>query len=350
MEKVNLVKAAKVLEDIIKLSLDIEKDIRCKFCNSRNIVRNGKREGTQYWLCKNCGRGFVANQALPRSKYPIEAVASALYLYFTGSSLNDISRHTEQHYKVQPSASTIYSWVRKYTQVAQEATKDLKPKVSDTWVADETVIKINGKNYWLWDIIDTKTRFLLATYLSPNRGTLQARKLMELASERTGKVPKVVITDKLAAYLDGIELAFGADTKHIQATPFSGTQLIERWHGTLKERTKVVWGLKKPETAKQFLEGFLFYYNFLRPHEGLNGRTPAKVSGLKIPYKDWLGVVNSQSPITQERIKQNIPASQVSFVVEHPEKPYRKRSKLKRKIRRTCATPTVGIIRGIQRE
>lgn len=157
-----------------------------------------------------------------------------------------------------PSDSTIYSWVRKYTQVAQEATKDLRPKVSDTWVADETVIKISGRNYWLWDIIDSETRYLLATYLSPNKGTREARKLMELASERAGRVPSIVVTDKLASYIDGIELAFGSETKHLQATPFSGTQLIERWHGTLKERTKVVWGLKKPETARDFLEGFLF--------------------------------------------------------------------------------------------
>lgn len=333
----NIRKAAKVLEDIIKLSLDIERDIRCKFCNSRDIVRNGKRRGTQYWLCKNCGRGFVDNKALPKSKYPVETVASALYLYFTGSSLNDIRRHTEQQYKILPSDSTIYSWVRKYTNVAQEAIKDLKPKVSDTWIADETVIKISGKNYWLWDIIDSETRFLLATYLSPNRGTTQARKLMELASERAGKVPSVVITDKLASYIDGIELAFGSEAKHIQATPFSGTQLIERWHGTLKERTKVVWGLKKPETAREFLDGFVFYYNFLRPHESLNDKTPAEVAQIRFPYKNWLAIVQSQSPKYEYvQGKSNKP-----ILIS---KPYRKRTKPKRKVRK-IATPKAGTIR-----
>lgn len=317
------------------------RDIACKFCGSLAIVKNGTRKGTQYWLCTNCGRGFVNNQALPKSKYPVEAVASALYLYFTGSSLNDIRRHTEQHYKILPSDSTIYSWVRRYTEVAQKATKDLKPKVGDTWIADETVIKISGKNYWLWDIIDPNTRFLLATYLSSNRGTIQARKLMELASERAGKVPSVIVTDKLASYIDGIELAFGSETKHIQATPFSDTQLIERWHGTLKERTKVVWGLKKPDTAKDFLEGFLFFYNFLRPHESLNDKTPAEIAELKIPYKNWLDVVSSQSPITQKRIKQDIPILEV----EHSRKPYRKRSKPKKRHSHTQTMPAIMTIR-----
>jgi len=307
----------------------------CKFCDSSHVVRNGTRQGTQYWLCKNCGRGFVDNKALPRSRYPIEAVASALYLYFTGSSLNDIRRHTEQHYKVLPSDSTIYAWVRRYTKVAHEATKDLKPKVGDTWVADETGIKIGGKNYWLWDIIDLDTRYLLATYLSPNRGTREARKLMELSSERAGKIPKVVVTDSLRSYLDGIELAFGADTKHIQATPFSGTQVIERWHGTLKERTKVVWGLKKPDTARQFLEGFLFFYNFLRPHESLKDKTPAQVAGIKFPFRNWLDVIRSQSPIVQKR-------EPINYT---PMQPYRKRpSKLKAN-RRTTSVAGVSVVR-----
>ena len=74
------------------------------------------------------------------------AVASALQQYFTGSSLNDIRRHTEQHYKTLPSDSTIYAWVRKYTELAEEATKGLRPEVGEEWIADETVIKISGKN------------------------------------------------------------------------------------------------------------------------------------------------------------------------------------------------------------
>lgn len=341
----NIREAAKILEDIIKLSIDIERDIRCKFCNSPNIVRNGTRKGTQYWLCKNCGRGFVDNKALPKGKYPVEAVASALYLYFTGSSLNDIRRHTEQQYKILPSDSTIYSWVRRYTDIAQEAIKDLKPKVSNTWIADETMIKVSGKKYWLWDIIDSETRFLLATYLSPNRGTIQARKLMELASEQAGKVPDVVVTDKLASYIDGIELAFGSETKHIQASPFSGTQLIERWHGTLKERTKVVWGLKKPETAKEFLKGFLFFYNFLRPHKSLNDKTPAEVARLTIPYKNWIDVVSSQSPITQAKIKQDSLPSKTVFAVEHARKPYRKRSKFSKRHSHTYTMPSITTVR-----
>ena len=43
---------------------------------------------------------------------------------------------------------------------------------------------------------------------------------MEKATERADKTPKIVMTDKLAAYLDGIELAYGADAEHRQGSPF----------------------------------------------------------------------------------------------------------------------------------
>ena len=97
-EKVNLVKAAKVLEDIIQMRIDMAMGRHCKFCGSMNIVRNGTRRGTQYWLCRNCGRGFVDNKSLPKMRYPIEAIASAIYQYYAGLSLNDIRGHIDQQY------------------------------------------------------------------------------------------------------------------------------------------------------------------------------------------------------------------------------------------------------------
>ena len=40
----------------------------------------------------------------------------------------------------------------------------------------------------------------------------------------------------------------------------------------------------------------MFYYNYLRPHMGIGGKTPAEVAGVDYPYKSWRDVVNSQMP------------------------------------------------------
>ena len=117
---------------------------------------------------------------------------------------------------------------------------------------------------------------------------------MEKAAKRTGKVPETITTDKLAAYIEGIETTFGADTKHVAAkklTAKPGTQLIERFHGTLKSRTKVMRSLWRKGTAKTVMDGWLAHYNFFRPHKALNNKTPAQAAKVDTPYKSWKDVV-----------------------------------------------------------
>lgn len=267
---------------------------KCKFCGSRRIVRYGHYQKRQRWFCKDCKRKFADNDAPPNMKTPTIQIASALSMFYEGMSLNAIRRHLEQMYHNYPSDSTVYGWIVKYTKVAVAKAKGVKVVVGDVWIADETVLKISGRNMWFWDIIDRRTRFLLASYLSTTRGTRDARTLMERARVRAKKTPKVVITDRLASYLDGIELTFGAHTKHIASKGFEiqpNTNIIERFHGSLKARTKVLRGLKKRETAKLLLDGWLVHYNFFRPHESLGNKTPAEKAGVKFPYKNWLDVV-----------------------------------------------------------
>lgn len=225
-------------------------------------------------------------------KPPVIQIASALSMFYEGTPINGIRRNLEQTYRNYPSKSTVYEWVVKYTKIAIKIAKDYKPIVGDIFVADETVLKIEGQNTWFWDIIDDKTRFLLASHISLTRTIRDAKTLMERASDRAGKTPKVVITDKLLAYLDGIELAFGAETKHIPAKGLTGKKnIIERFHGTLKARTKVMKGLQTRKSAKLFTDGWLVHYNFFRPHEGIGNLTPASKAGTKFPFRDWLDIV-----------------------------------------------------------
>ncbi len=55
---------------------------------------------------------------------------------------------------------------------------------------------------WLWDIIYDKTHHILASRISRKYTTKDAEMLMDKANKKAGKSPKVVITDKLASYLD----------------------------------------------------------------------------------------------------------------------------------------------------
>lgn len=295
-------------------------DFCCKYCGSTNLVRYGRANVVQYWWCKDCKRKFADNSALPHMRTPIRQVASALSMYYGGTSLNAIRRHLEQQYDNYPSNSTVYEWIRRFTKIAASATNDCKPDVGDVWIADETVLRIGGKKrgMWFWDIMDAKTRFVLASHISSSRTVNDALTLMEKASERAGKSPKLVITDKLQAYLDGVSTVFGrTTTTHIQSKGFDvelNTNLIERFHETLKDRTKVMRGFKKPRTARLILDGWLIHYNFFRPHEALKNKTPAEKAGLGLPFRNWLDVMTqSGHPVTPKvasigySIRQSIP-------------------------------------------
>lgn len=268
--------------------------ISCKWCGSLDVVKYGIQNGVQEYICNQCGRKFNTKDAPYNMRTPIELIGASLDMYYTGSSLTDIANHLTQIHNNPVDRSTIYHWLIRFTKEAISLLGQYKPKVSDTWIADETALKFQDKLYWVWDIIDRDTRFLLASYLSPNRGTREARILMELASKRADAVPAYVITDKLRAYLDGIELVFGADTKHIQSSPFGGeesTNIIERFQATIKERTKVIWGFKTPESADLILQGFLIHYNFFRPHLALDNKTPAEVAKIQSPVRNWAELV-----------------------------------------------------------
>lgn len=324
-------------------------DFRCKFCGSQNIVKYGTTGGIQYWWCKDCRRKFADNDALPDMKTPIRQISSALSMYYRGVSIDEIREHLDQQYDNRPSDSTVYEWITRFSAEATNKAGAYTPNVGDVWIADETVLKIGGHNVWFWDLIDIKTRFLLASHMSFRRTTQHARNLVEKASKKAGKTPRIVITDKLFAYLDGIELAFGADTQHIQSKGFQvqpNTNLIERFHGTLKGRTKVMRGLKKPETALLFLDGWLVYYNFFRPHEALSDKTPAEKAGLHFPYKNWLDVVR-QGYLPEQRETARAYYIRDSRQLGLPTKYGQKKRKRKKKVARVRLKqmPTLSSIR-----
>ena len=273
--------------------------MNCKFCASENVVKNGIRTGNiQYYLCRGCGRAFAGNNALEGMKYPPDQIAVAVSLFYAGLSIDAIRRELDNIYHVYPSDSTVYRWVVAFTKAAIKEAKFTDLKVGSIWIADETVLKIDeGKDVWFWDIIDNETRFLLASHMSVSRGTKDAQALMEKAYEHAGKAPRVIYTDKLAAYLDGIELTFGGNTRHRQGGPFNverNTNLIERFHGTIKARTKIMRGLHNKQTAQLFMDGWLIHYNFFRPHESLKNRTPASAARADFPYKSWRDVINAK--------------------------------------------------------
>ncbi len=173
----------------MKAKVQNESLLNCNLCTSDDIIKYGTYKGVQRYYCKSCGSKFKKDGTLFHMKTPANHVSSALNMYYEGMSIKAIRRNLQQEYGNMPSTATIYEWIMKYIQYATDSIKDFQPdKIGDTWIADETVLGIDGTNAWLWDIIDEKTRFLLATRLSQSRTTRDAQILIDRAVKTAGKV------------------------------------------------------------------------------------------------------------------------------------------------------------------
>ncbi len=278
----------------------------CKYCQSPNIIKFGTFQGIQRYWCKDCQRKFTELDTLPKMKTPINEIGSVLNMYYGGMPIDAIQTQLKQEYDKHLSEPAIYKWIVRFTKEAIVKAKDFKPKVGNVWLANETGVNVGNRNVWFWDVIDAKSRYLLASHISATRTTEDAQILIEKAIKRAGKMPEKIITDKLRAYIDGIDLASGGRVRHIQSYPFTdenSTSLIERFQGTLKQRTNVIRHFKDLETARLLTEGWLIHYNFFKDHESLDNVSPAKHMKIEMPFADWNDVVRHSDVAETARFK-----------------------------------------------
>jgi putative transposase len=280
--------------------------VNCKYCGSPNIIKFGTFQGVQRYWCKDCRHKFTALDTLPKMKTPINEIGSALNMYYGGMPIDAIQTHLQQAYGKYLSEPAIYKWIVRFTKEAIVKAKEFKPKVGNIWIADETGVNVGDRCIWFWDIIDTKSRYLLASHISIVRRTEDAQMLIEKAIQRAGKMPTEIITDKLSAYIEGIDLASRGRVRHIISRPFTdvdSTNMIERFQGTLKQRTRVIHHFRDLETARLLTEGWLIHYNFFKEHESLGNVSPAKHMKIELPFQDWNDVVRYSTPADIARFK-----------------------------------------------
>jgi putative transposase len=256
--------------------------LKCKICHSSNTIRDGKIKGVQRWECRTCGRKFLENDALRGMKTSYVLVQSALRMYYEGMSLNSICKQIQQEHHSYISRSAVFNWINIFPSRVQHEVIKYRPEVGNIWVVDETILKICGQKLHLWDIVDTKTCFLLATRLFLDPDMLSASLLIENAIQKADKIPGVIISNRLTDYLTYIENTTSAVNRrkhHVTIDEKSNIE-IERFRSTFQRRTMAMSDLKSVRSAIGFKDGWLIHYNYFKPNELLGGKTPAEMANI----------------------------------------------------------------------
>ena len=273
-------------------------EVHCPHCDEDRVIKVGIRNGQQRYECKNCNRKFRANGKAKGRQMDAELMGAAIRDFYTGKSYKQIAEGLKEEYDIpEPSKATIYEWVKDYTDEAKELTADMKAQVGDEWVADEMAVKVGSWQMWNWNVMDTKTRYILATHLSRTRTRKAAIETMEKAKAAAGKDPKTIKTDKLTSYRPAITKVF-PDTLHIKSqglTSSLNNNMSERLQGTYRSREKTLRGLDSMESAQRYLDGWTITYNHMRGHEALKNDTPGQRAKANPPFTEWADVVKGDA-------------------------------------------------------
>ena len=69
---------------------------------------------------------------------------------------------------------------------------------------------------------------------------------------------------------------------------------MEMMTGNIRHRERVMKTLEKPDTP--FLTGMQIFHDYVRPHMGLKGKTPAELAGITVKGENkWMTLIQNAS-------------------------------------------------------
>ena len=252
-----------------------------------------RRKQTPPTRCKTCGGGSGRRHAMPHE------VGAGVDMYFDGLSYRRVADNIGEYFHQPTTPMTILNWVRHLTDKARDMTADVKAHTGPEWVADEMQVRVGSEKMWLFNVMDARTRYVLAAYLTPERTTRAAQTTLAMARERSANAPERVKTDGLKSYREAVPRAFPQHpVKHVVSKGIRAqinNNLSERLQGTFRDRDKTLRGMKSRKSGQEYLDGLVIGYNHFRPHQGLDGRRPAQAADAEIPATTWADVAKATS-------------------------------------------------------
>lgn len=260
--------------------------MECFDCHSKNVVLNGNYKVYQKYKCKDCNKQFSERSFsfFCRHRFPEKIISNAILLSHFISTR--IVKYFFRQNNVKLSHVSVYNWSKRFDKKLSK----LKSNVScinytNIWHVDEKFVKVadNAKNSkgkvkfsYLWVVSDSK-RNIVAVYVSHKRNITSATIALKLAKKNAKFNPIIIVTDGCTAYDSAIRRVFGRKAKHIKAhfeakgfmhkkrLYYLSNNTAESLNSKINLWYKRFRGFKSLNSANLWCNGWMYFYNLLRP-------------------------------------------------------------------------------------
>lgn len=238
-----------------------------------------------------------------------------------GLSLRKTSLALKDLYNIEVSHTMVANYCKTAASVIKPFVDHYDYPKSNTFVADETYIKVRGIKGYIWFIMDAISRSIIGYQVSDSRSVGPCILAMRMAFSKIKNLPKhfKFIADGYSAYpLASQQFALNnIDPLHFDITQVIGLsnddavssqfrpfkQMVERLNRTFKASYRCSCGYDNYDGANYAVSLWVAYYNFLRPHQSNNYQVLNRVHMLNnadnMPGKWQLLIFLGQQTILQ---------------------------------------------------
>ena len=148
-----------------------------------------------------------------------------------------------------------------------------RPRPSDQWHLDEMVVRIAGRQMYLWRAVDHEGE-VLDMLVQRRRDKRAALRLMRKLLRKQGFTPKLLITDKLGSY--------GAAFRHLGLTcpheqGLRKNNRAENSHQVVRRRERKLQRFKSAASAQRFLNMHAAVHNTFNLQRNLISRSTLRI-------------------------------------------------------------------------
>ena len=192
-----------------------------------------------------------------RHRFPPEIIRNAVWLYYSFNlSHRDIEDLLAER-GITVSYESIRLWCIKCGPKYARRLKRKHQGFGDTFFIDEVFVKINGKQHYLWSVVDQDGEVVDVFLQARRSGTAAKRFFKRLLKSHHGE-PRKIVTDKLRSYGVAHQEVM---PEAIHITDQYANNRVEQSHEPTRIRERGMRRFKSSSQAQRFLGVHAAIYN-----------------------------------------------------------------------------------------